>query len=106
MNDKLLPIALNSGNNLPSSGNSFMNIDKDHVLLSAVKRSEDGKGVIIRLYEDQNRRGIVNVTFMHDIIRAFECDPFEKEIEEVELVGGDLQFSIKPFEVRTFKLIF
>ncbi|MCG8307934.1 MAG: glycosyl hydrolase-related protein [Cytophagales bacterium] len=106
LNDKLLPIALNSGNNLPSSGNSFMNIDKDHVLLSAVKRSEDGKGVIIRLYEDQNRRGIVNITFMHDIIRAFECDPFEKEIEEVELVGGDLQFSIKPFEVRTFKLIF
>ncbi len=30
---------------------SALNVDKDNVILSAVKRSEDGKGLIVRLYE-------------------------------------------------------
>ena len=83
---------------------SFLSIDRDHVMLSALKLAEKGDGLILRLYEDQNRRGTVNVAFFTPPSRAVECDPYENEIGQADLVSGCLRFDIKPFEVRTFKL--
>ena len=76
------------------------------VQYGALKMAEKGDGLILRLYEDQNRRGTVNVTFFHPPSRAVECDPCENEIDKAEVVSGSLRFDIKPFEVRTFKLYF
>ena len=75
-------------------------------MISALKMAEKGDGLILRLYEDQNRRGTVNVTFPDPPSRAAECDLYEDEIGEVDVVSGSLRFDIKPFEVRTFKLCF
>jgi len=83
-------------------------------MLSALKMAEEGDGLILRLYEDQNRRGPVKVTFpsatlrtsFHPPSRATECDPYENEIGQADVVSGCLRFDIKPFEVRTFKLYF
>jgi len=86
------------------SARSFLSIVSDHVMLSALKMAEKGDGLILRLYEDQNRRGTVTVTFFHPISRAAECDPYENEIGQADVVSGCLRFDIKPFEVRTFKL--
>jgi alpha-mannosidase len=91
---------------------SFLSIDRDHVMISALKIAEKGDGLILRLYEDQNRRGTVNVTFPSTTLRtsfrppsrAIECDPYENEISQADLVSGCLRFDIEPFEVRTFKL--
>jgi len=76
------------------------------VQYGALKMAEKGDGLILRLYEDQNRRGTVNVTFFHPPSRATECDPYENEIGQAVVVSGCLRFDIRPFEVRTFKLYF
>jgi alpha-mannosidase len=86
------------------STRSFLSIVSDHVMLSALKMAEKGDGLILRLYEDQNRRGTVNVAFFTPLSRAVECDPYENEIGQADIVSGCLRFDIKPFEVRTFKL--
>jgi alpha-mannosidase len=82
----------------------FLKIDKDHVLLSALKKSDDGNGIIVRVYEDQNRRAEVNLKFSKKIIKAVECDPYEAEIGPVHFKDNYLTFDINPFEVRTFLL--
>lgn len=106
LNDPLMAIPIGGGGgNLKSTG-SFLSIDSDHVMISALKMAEKGDGLILRLYEDQNRRGTVNVTFFDPPSRAVECDPYENEIGKAEVVSGSLRFDIKPFEVRTFKLYF
>ncbi|MBM3133958.1 MAG: alpha-mannosidase [Chloroflexi bacterium] len=114
LNDPLMAIPIGAGGgNLQSTG-SFLSIDSDHVMLSALKMAEEGDGLILRLYEDQNRRGTVKVTFpsatlrtsFHPPSRAIECDPYENEIGPADVVSGSLRFDIKPFEVRTFKLYF
>ena len=83
-----------------------MQIDKNHVMLSALKVAEDGKGIILRVYEDQNRRGRCSVKFFKALESAVECDPFEREIWKAEIVSGKLQFDIKPFEIKTIKVSF
>jgi alpha-mannosidase len=104
LNDPLIAIPIERGQgNLQSTG-SFLSIVSDHVMLSALKMAEKGDGLILRLYEDQNRRGTVNVAFFTSPSRATECDPYENEIGQADLVSGCLRFDIKPFEVRTFKL--
>jgi len=106
LNDPLVPVPIGEGDgNLGSTG-TFLSIDSDHVMISALKMAEKGDGLILRLYEDQNRRGTVNVTFPVPPSRAAECDLYEDEIGEVDVVSGSLRFDIKPFEVRTFKLYF
>ena len=107
LNDPLIAIPIGGGArcHLALHPNcSFLSIDRDHVMLSALKLAEKGDGLILRLYEDQNRRGTVNVAFFTPPSRAVECDPYENEIGQADLVSGCLRFDIKPFEVRTFKL--
>jgi len=106
LNDPLMAIPIGGGEgNLKSSG-SFLSIVSDHVMISALKMAEEGDGLILRLYEDQNRRGPVTVAFFHPPSRATECDPYENDIGQADIVSGCLRFDIRPFEVRTFKLYF
>jgi alpha-mannosidase len=104
LNDQMIVVELEKNDAIIDSTESFLMIDKEHVLLSALKVSDDGEGVVIRLYEDQNRRGEVNVQFSKTIKGAVECDPYENEIGPVLVKNDLLTFDIKPFEVRTFKL--
>ena len=106
LNDTLKPISLNSDNNSLAAKQSYLSIDKDHVMLSAFKLTEDGKAVILRLYEDQNRRGEVKVSFPRNIVQAFECDPFENELPELEIEKESVIMSMKPFEIKTIKVVF
>jgi alpha-mannosidase len=106
LNDPLMAISIKGGDGHLKPSGSFLSIVSDHVMISALKMAEKGDGLILRLYEDQNRRGTVNVTFFHPPSRAVECDPYENEIGQAYVVSGCLRFDIKPFEVRTFKLYF
>jgi alpha-mannosidase len=106
LNDKPVSFQLKNGAGDAGLKGSFLKIDKDHVMLSALKVAEDGKGIIMRVYEDQNRRGKCRVSFFKEPVSALECDPFEKEIGDAEIVSGSLQFDIKPFEIKTFRVFF
>ena len=106
LNDPLVAVtAGRSGGDLEPAG-SFISVDRDHVMMSALKKAEDGDALIVRLYEGQNRRGRVNVCFFRPPVRAVECDMMENEIGDARLVSGRLRFDIKPYEIRTFKLFF
>ena len=106
LNDPLVAVPLGRGDGDLEPTGSFLSIDNDHVMISALKMAEDGDGLILRLYEDQNRRGRVNVTVALAPSGAVECDLYEDEIGRVDIGSGSLCLDISPFEVRTFKLFF
>ncbi len=90
---------------LPSS-DSFADVLSDHVVLDTVKRCEDSKGVIVRLYEAHGQRGEVCVTFAREPKKITECDLMEENDRPVDLNGATLLFYVKPYELRTFKVVF
>ncbi|MDF2541809.1 MAG: Alpha-mannosidase [Herbinix sp.] len=86
---------------------SFLSTDKENVVLETVKCSEDGEGIIIRLYEIQNKRSYVTVTVDGSYSDVIETNLMEKpeKAQAIERSENGFCFEIKPYEIKTFKLI-
>ena len=106
LNDPLTVVPLQPQGVSVKNSETFLTINKEHVLISALKPSENGKGIVVRVYEDQNVRGEVKLLFQKTIKDAVECGPLENIIGPVLFNKNILTFDIKPFEVRTFKVDF
>ena len=83
---------------------SFVSVDADNVVIDCVKKAEDSDAVIVRLYEAHGSRGLVNLTFGDAPAKVTECDMMEENDCEVAHEGSSVSFTIKPWEVRTFKV--
>jgi hypothetical protein len=89
--------------NLPAS-HSFVSVDADHVIIETIKRAEDDASWVVRVYDYANRRGPVTLTFCEPIARAAECNLVERDEQPLKPRGRTLEFEIRPYEVKTFKV--
>lgn len=83
---------------------SLLSCDAPHVMIETVKEAEAGQGLVVRLYEYGNRRGPVTLSFGGAVARAVETNLIEEGEEPVAVAGHQIRFSIKPFEIRTFRV--
>ncbi|HET9918733.1 MAG TPA: alpha-mannosidase [Ktedonobacteraceae bacterium] len=86
------------------SSYSFVSTDCDHIVVETVKPAEDGDGLIVRLYEAHNQRGRCSITFAHTILSAQECNLLEETIGGAQYTGSQLDFQVRPFEIKTFRV--
>lgn len=82
---------------------SMMQISNDHVTAIAMKKAEDGDGIIVRLHEldGQNEQG-VHVKFAKAIKSAREVDGQERNIGAAKVEHGELVVDMTPFILRAF----
>ncbi|MBD5455236.1 MAG: alpha-mannosidase [Lachnospiraceae bacterium] len=85
---------------------SFASTDQPNVVIEAIKRSEDSNAWIIRLYECYNKRCNVTMQLREKIHNAFLCNLLEEQEEPVVFEKDKILFSIKPYEILTFKVVF
>jgi len=86
---------------------SFASGDADNVILETVKQAEEGEAWIVRLYESRGcRKNRVTLRFGQALSRADECDLMEENDRPASWQGDRLEFSIRPFEIKTFKVRF
>jgi len=86
---------------------SFMRVDDPALMLEAVKPAEDGKGLILRLYDAFNRRGEAEVEIgMDGYSSAKSLDILElNEVKrEIEFDGKRLRFGHGNYEIITIEL--
>lgn len=83
---------------------SFLSVDSANVIVDAIKTAQDGDGWILRVYEAEQRRGKVKIKCALPFERVTECNLMEENEEEVAVTGDTFIFTIKPFEVKTFRL--
>ena len=76
---------------------------KDFVM-ETVKQAEDGDGVIVRLYECENARTTTKLHWNRPIASVTECDLQENALTDVPVEGGTFKFTIKPYEIKTFRI--
>jgi alpha-mannosidase len=90
---------------LPASF-SLVGIDKENVIIEVVKKAEDSEDIIIRMYECYNRRTRAKVTFFKELLEVWECDLMENNMEKIGISssGCSFEFTIKPYEIKTFKI--
>ena len=84
---------------------SLLSVDAPHVVIEAVKRSDDDPAaLVVRLYEAWGRRGPVTLTAPWKIRRATRTDLLERELSELPVDGYTVTFDVSPFEIVTLLL--
>ncbi|HRI87075.1 MAG TPA: alpha-mannosidase [Candidatus Hydrogenedentes bacterium] len=85
---------------------SFASVDAENVVIDWIKKHEDSKALIIRLYEAYGQRGPVTITFDQKVRGISECNLMEEQDIPARVVENSVTLDITPFELRTLKVLF
>ena len=83
---------------------SMIAIAEDHCFFETIKRAEDGDGYILRVYENKNKRSKIHIAVNLPVSEVIECDLMERPLAKVPFENGVLEDSIKPYEIKTYRL--
>jgi alpha-mannosidase len=86
---------------------SFFSLDKTNIILSGIKRSEEGNELIVRLAEVEGRAGTVNLTLPFQIARAHRLNLLEFPLENAAapgINGRSVKIEYRPKEIITLGL--
>ncbi|MDD2972619.1 MAG: alpha-mannosidase [Lachnospiraceae bacterium] len=83
---------------------SEVGVDVENVVIEVVKKAESGTEMIVRLYETYNRRSDVKMIFGRPVRKAVICNMLEEEEQELCPIENSVAFSIRPYEIKTFKI--
>ena len=103
LNNPLFTVKSNGCGDLDSY--SMISCESPNIVIDTVKMSEDGKGVIVRLYETQRIRTQAKLGLGFAYKEAYKCDLLENRISEQTVVGDNVELSIKPYEIVTLKFV-
>ncbi|RPF48417.1 alpha-mannosidase [Hydrogenoanaerobacterium saccharovorans] len=85
---------------------SFASLDKDNVVLETVKQAENGKGIVVRIYESRNMRTNATLALHTKPSCVTECDLLENPQSSLQVTNNCVTFTIKPYEIKTLLLTF
>ncbi len=89
----------------PAEMQSFVQVSDPHVIIETVKRAEDGHGYIVRLYENQRRRGEITLQTVFSLASVHRCTLLEENQEPLAHLDTLVRFTIKPYEIVTLRLV-
>lgn len=83
---------------------SFASVDRDHVVIEAIKRAEDGDGLILRLWECEGARAPSRLR-LAGAWRVSACDLLERDQGPIEpAADGAYPLALGPFEIVSLRL--
>jgi alpha-mannosidase len=83
---------------------SFLEIDADSVVLTAMKKAESDESVVVRVYEDIGYDVVASLRPAFGIRDAWTTDLLEENGRPTELGGGGVRFFLGRNAIRTIKL--
>ncbi|MGL5822075.1 MAG: alpha-mannosidase [Sarcina sp.] len=86
-----------------ASNVSMVKLDKENVMIEVIKKAEDTDHLVVRMYEFHNKRTNVSMEFYKEIAEICECNLMERDLETLEADSNKVSFTIKPYEIKTFK---
>ncbi|MFL7808168.1 MAG: glycoside hydrolase family 38 C-terminal domain-containing protein, partial [Anaerolineae bacterium] len=92
------------GGALAESG-AFVRVEPASLVVSAVKQAEDGRDLIVRLWNTSPDRCEGEIQLWRSAARVSRCNLDESEIEPLELIGGrDVRFPARGNEAITLRI--
>lgn len=83
---------------------NLLDVAGESAVVEALKRSEDGEGYVLRLYESQGARGKVTIKVNLPLTRAWEANLMEQLEQPLAFSEGRLTLMLKPYEIKTVVL--
>lgn len=93
-----------NGGVLPA-GHSFMAVSDPFVSVNAFKKSDDGRGVILRITEMEGKDKNVTVTLPFNAAKVIRCSLIEEEQEVLDVSGKEITLPIGHHSIDTYKII-
>lgn len=84
---------------------SFLATDSPHVIIETVKAAEDGRGLIVRLYECDRTRGPVGLLCGFPVAAAWETNLLEEDGVAMPVEGDTVRLSVRPFQILTVRIL-
>jgi alpha-mannosidase len=89
-----------------ASEHSFVQLQPDNLVLTAVKAAEAGDGLILRFYEWAGREVDATLSLPQSARSAEETDLMERPMAALPMQGGAVTVHTKPYEIKTVKVKF
>ncbi|GAM60621.1 alpha-mannosidase [Vibrio ishigakensis] len=100
---KALPIAVKQGSLLSSV--QVVSCDNYAVVIETLKPAEDGKGVIVRLFETHGETQTASVDLSYFGSEVSEVNMMEELIAPLDATQGNVELEFTPFEVKTLRVV-
>jgi alpha-mannosidase len=87
---------------------SFLGVEPDNIIVTALKKAEDEKGIIIRFYEACGRKTETTLTLFKkpksvEVVNLIEEK--DKEFDKkIKVAGKEIRLNINPFEIVSLKV--
>jgi alpha-mannosidase len=82
---------------------SFVSADAPNAVITAVKKAENGDGLIVRFYDAYDCKSNVTLTVPETYTKAWLCDLMENEVSQLRISGGKTVLPVSNFEIVTVK---
>ncbi len=83
---------------------SFAAVDSDCVTIETIKQAEDGKGLILRVFEHANRRVATTLRFGVPIGAVSVTNLMEEGAEPLVVEDNAVRLTLRPFEITTLRV--
>jgi len=82
---------------------SLVSCDMENIVIETVKESEDGKGMVIRLYDAWDKKSKPTINLGFSAKKIYLCDMLEKPVCELGS-GDEVKLEVSNFEIVTLLL--
>jgi alpha-mannosidase len=106
LNDPILVSKVNNKIAPTGTTQALISTSSPNIIIETIKRAEDGKGYIVRLYESQRIRSNVTLTTSFPLERVEKVNLLEEVQQNLDPAGSQVSMFIRPFEILTLRLIF
>jgi alpha-mannosidase len=84
---------------------SFVGVEGDNVVLTAMKKAEESNDLILRLFEWQGKAATVRIAAPGSPVSAEEVGMMETDsLGALPLAAGSISLDIKPYQIRTIRV--
>jgi alpha-mannosidase len=104
LNYPLLTIAVANHQGLLPASHSFLSLEGENVVLTALKKAEDSDDLIVRFYEWAGKEADVRLHFSSGIESASETNLIEDLGGPLAVQGASVTVHTKPYEIKTIRV--
>jgi alpha-mannosidase len=106
LNYKLIPLAVEKHEGALPAEHSFLQVQSDNVIVSAVKKAEDENALIVRFYEWAGKQGDITLQAPPGAESATETNLMEKPLGNLSVSKSVVTVPTKPYEIKSVRVQF
>jgi len=103
LNYKLMVMQVPAHTGSLPPAHSFVKVEPENLVLTALKRSESGDGLVLRFYESAGKGVQARIQLPAAARAAFETNLMEKQEKELP-AGKEIMVDVKPYEIKTIEV--